>query len=103
MSVHRVRNLDMIRWMSGGHEPLTKRLSAISNWTYISKMIHGQKEITDHTAREIERVLKLQQGWMDRDNLGLVRMSNLDYQIQAAMKLASDERKSGLLRFLSDV
>jgi hypothetical protein len=101
MLVQRAKNLDLARWMCGGHKRLTEKLSAISNWTYISKMIHEEMKIDVPTARRIEGALHLPGGWMDRDNCGLAAMSSLDFQLHQRIALASDEQKTGLLRFLT--
>jgi hypothetical protein len=97
----RARNLDLLRWRRGGHKALTKALSAISNWTYISKMICQEREISDLMAREIERELKLPEGWMDRENIAILDMRDVDYALYKDISTLPDERKRGLLTFLS--
>jgi hypothetical protein len=97
----RAANLNLLRWRTGGHKPLTKALSAISNWTYISKMICLEREISDFMAREIERELKLPKGWMDRENNAILNMRDVDYTLYKKLSTLPDERKEGLLAFLS--
>jgi hypothetical protein len=99
VSCNRSTNLNLARWMKGRHEELANKLSNISNWTYISKMITGQREIPEHTARAIEQALKFPNGWMDRNNIGLIKMSELDFKIYGEIASLPEGRKEGLLKF----
>jgi plasmid maintenance system antidote protein VapI len=72
----RARNLGFIRWMSGGHKTTAKKMTHITNPCYVSKMINGEKAISDSTARKIENAFGLPELWLDRDNEGLIKISS---------------------------
>ena len=70
----RSKNLDLIRWMNFGNARTAKKLrSIISNATYVSKMAAGEMVMHDHEARSIERIMNFAVGWMDRDNMTVLK------------------------------
>lgn len=97
----RSENLDLIRHLNGTHERTASKLSALTNPAYISQMATGEREITDYDARQIERLLSLPDGWMDRDHMTMFGMSKVDYDIYACVQVRPDVAKAGLLAFLS--
>jgi hypothetical protein len=93
-------NLDLIRWLNHGHTNTAKTLSSLTNENYISKMATGDREISDNDARQIEKILSLPYGWMDRDNISMLSMSEVDFKIYAHLNSQSQSAKNGLLAFL---
>lgn len=97
----RSENLDLIRHLNFGNKPAAKKLSGITNENYISQMATGEKEISDYNARQIEKVLALPDGWMDRDNVAMLDMEKVDFEIYSRMSGKPDSAKIGLLAFLA--
>lgn len=97
----RSENLDLLRHLNGTHERAASKLSALTNPAYISQMATGEREITNYDARQIEKLLSLPEGWMDRDNHAMLGMSKVDYEIYASVKGRPDAAKAGLLAFLA--
>jgi hypothetical protein len=87
--------------MNFGHGPTVKKLGAVTNANYLSKMATGDMEITDEMSRSIETTLKLPSGWMDRDNLVLLKMEPTDFELYRRISLLNEQAKKGLLAFLS--
>tara|TARA_R110002072_G_scaffold139621_8_gene283408 strand:+ start:1379 stop:1696 length:318 start_codon:yes stop_codon:yes gene_type:complete len=82
----RSTNLDLIRWLNYGHESTANKLSALTNANYLSKMATGDMAIDDEMARSIESTLELPPGWMDRDNLGVLKMPVEAYKLSEAIR-----------------
>lgn len=96
----RSRNLDLIRWLHGGHKNTSKELSNIAHQGDISKMATGQMEIREWTARSIEKAVELPDGWMDRDNISILKMSPIQAQIHQLVVALPKEKQSALLKLL---
>lgn len=96
-------NLDLIRWLNYGHKNTTEKLSSLTNKNYISQMATGDMEISDHDARIIEQLLSLPDGWMDRDNILMLSMSKVDFNIYSYLITKSQSAKDGLLAFLESL
>lgn len=96
----RSRNLDLVRWLNYGHKNAAKKLSSITNSNYVSKMATGDMEISDRKARSIEKAVDVPVGWMDRDNVGILKMSSTQSQIHAIVSTLSEEKQMALLKFL---
>ncbi len=99
----RSKNLDLVRWLNLGHKNTAKKLVSLTNANYLSKMATGDMEITDHDARSIERILKLPNGWLDRDNIELINMSGIDSDIYQAIKVLPDVSKVALHTFIKSL
>lgn len=98
----RSTNIDLIRWLNYGHDNTAKKLAAVINANYLSKMATGDMEVTDKKARQIEKVFDLPAGWLDRDNIALLKINALDFDIHKIVLGYSDDAKNGLLAFISD-
>jgi hypothetical protein len=98
--ITRSKNLDLIRWLNFGHENTANKLISLTNANYLSQMARGNMEISDHNARSIESVLKMPPGWLDRDNVALINMTEIDSDIHQALKELPDEAKIALLTFV---
>lgn len=96
----RAQNLELIRWLNLGHENTAKKLVNLTNANYLSKMATGDMDISDNIARKIELTLNMPLGWLDRDNLSLIKMSALDYELHQVAKLLSDSSKTALLQLI---
>lgn len=97
----RSRNLDLIRWLHGGHNSTSKELSNIAHQGDISKMATGQMEISEWKARSMERAVDLPDGWMDRDNISILKMSLIEAQIHQLVATLPEEKQSALLKLLA--
>ena len=97
----RSRNLDLIRWLNFGHETTAKKLVSLTNANYLSKMATGDMEIGDRKARSIERATELPLGWLDRDNIAMLKMTPLESQIHQLVSELPQEKKSALLALLA--
>ena len=97
----RSRNLDLIRWLNYGHENTSKKLSHITNSNYVSKMATGDMEIGERRARSIEKAVELPAGWMDRDNISILKMSPIEAQIHQLVAALPEEKQSALLKLLA--
>lgn len=97
----RSRNLDLIRWLNYGHENTVHKLSSVTNANYVSKMATGDMEISDQQVRLIEKAVELPIGWMDRDNLGVLKMSPTQAQIHVLVATLSEEKQLALLKLLT--
>jgi len=64
-------------------------------------MATGQMNISDYTARAIERALELPEGWMDRDNISILNMSLTQSQIHFLVSKLTIEKQTALFNFLS--
>lgn len=87
----RTRNLDLIRWLNYGHENTARKLSSVTNANYVSKMETGDMEIGDRKARSIEKTVELPVGWMDRDNVDMLKMSPTQAQIHLLVAALSEQ------------
>lgn len=99
----RSANLDLLRHLNFGHKNTAKKLSSLTNENYISQMVTGDREISDHDARSIERLLSLPTGWMDRDNLAMLRLDRVDFDLCASLTRHSQPAKEALLTLLSAI
>ena len=81
----RATNLDLLRWRSGTHERVAKKLAHLTNSKYLSDMATGKRQVTDGEAREIERSFKLPERWLDRDNLAALTMTDSQARILVAL------------------
>lgn len=90
--------------MNFGHERTAKKLaSVISNAAYLSKMATGDMEISDRKARSIEKELSLPIGWMDRDNVAVLRTSAEDMAVLTSLSHLNPQVKLKLASFLSSL
>lgn len=96
----RSKNLDLIRWLNFGHKNTAKKLISLTNANYLSKMATGDMEISDRNARSFEDTLKMPTGWLDRDNLALIKMTAIDSDIYQATTALPDASKAALLAFV---
>ena len=96
----RSRNLDLIRWLHGGHNNTSELLSRITNSNYVSQMARGDMEISEWKARSIEGAVDLPDGWMDRDNISILKMSSIQAQIHQLVVALPEEKQSALLKLL---
>ena len=98
----RSRNLDLLRWYHYGNENLSSKISrVVTNRTYVSKMCTDDMPIGDITARAIESVLGLPNGWLDRNTVVMVEMNELDWELHTKTSSLSDTAKRNLLDFIS--
>ncbi|BBW91653.1 hypothetical protein PS1M3_17400 [Pseudoalteromonas sp. PS1M3] len=97
---NRSNNLDLIRWMSGGHEPTAGKMAHITNANYVSKMATGEMDISDHVARSIEKAFSLPEFWMDRDNENAIKMPKEDYELHSTLQGLPQNSKNILRSFL---
>ncbi len=97
----RSRNLDLLRWLNYGHKHVASKLAGLTNSAYISKMAVGDMPIETGSARAMERILEMPKGWMDRDNVSVIQMNELDYALHEKISGLSEDAKAGLLTFLS--
>ena len=98
----RSQNLDLARYLRGGHEALCKKLSNFTNAAYISQMATGQREISDHDMMRIEEILTLPKGWLDRNNLDLLQIPPNTYQLHQRIAKLSRLQQEALANLLSD-
>ena len=97
----RSKNLDLIRWLQGGHNNAAYRLECVTNSSYVSMMARGEREIRDYMAKSIETTLGLPERWMDRDHVEILNMSSLDWEVHTQILALSDTYKKCLLMFLA--
>ncbi len=100
---NRSNNLDLIRWMSGGHEPVASKMAHITNTNYVSKMATGEMEISDDVARSIEKTFLLPEYWMDRDNECVIKMPIEDYELYSTLQGLHQNSKNCLKTFLQSL
>ncbi|OQW69537.1 MAG: hypothetical protein BVN34_04275 [Proteobacteria bacterium ST_bin12] len=99
----RAENLGVIRYLNLTHKSFSKKLENITNSAYLSEMIDGSREVSNSVAREIESVLLLlPDDWMDRDNLSLIHMSKLDFELMRLILVQSTQAKQGLVDFIAN-
>ena len=96
----RSRNLDLIRWMKGGHKRTAKIMEKITNENYLSKMATGDRVIGDSTARKIEEAAMLPEGWLDRENDKVLLMDADDYRMLQQFMGYAPAVKDALVSFL---
>ena len=99
----RSKNLDLIRWLRGGHNQIASRLERITNSSYVSLMARGEREIQDYTAKNIETTLGLPERWLDRDHVEILNMSSLDWEVHTQLLSLPDASKVNLLAFLNSI
>jgi hypothetical protein len=95
----RSNNLDLVRWMKGGHKPTAKLMSDFTNESYVSEMATGQRPIGDVCAKNIERAVGLPPGWLDRDNERVLTMNSADYQLFQLASGLSKTSKEAVVNF----
>lgn len=96
----RSRNLDLIRWLNFNHKNTCKMLAHLTNANYVSKMANGDMEIEDRMARRIEDSSHMPDLWMDRDNIALLKMCRLDYELHQNISSLPEDTKKTLLAFV---
>ena len=97
----RSRNLDLIRWLNYGHDSTAKLLASVTNPSYLSKMATGEMDISDRKARSIEKSANLPVDWLDRNNIDVLGMTQIEYKLHQVVVALSPERKNALLTLLS--
>tara|TARA_R110001592_G_scaffold121_1_gene671 strand:- start:1065 stop:1382 length:318 start_codon:yes stop_codon:yes gene_type:complete len=105
MSSTRSENLKLIRLMNYTHEHTAEKLkSVVSNECKLSDLTNDKRPTDDHTARGIEKVLGLPKGWLDRDNMEIIKsMSQIDFDLVQKLSNISDEAKVGLYKFIDSI
>jgi hypothetical protein len=96
----RSNNFDLIRWMQGGHKPTCKKLEHLTNENYVSKMACGDMDISDSMARNIEKCFNMPDGWLDRNNEGVINISQIEFELLCVLREKSVTAKQGLLDLL---
>ena len=99
-NANRSRNLDLIRWMNGGHNNTASEMSHIANANYVSKMATGEMKISNFDARRIEKSFQLPELWLDRDNLAWIKMDKENYELHKLLLVFPLESKLLLKSFL---
>lgn len=97
----RSQNFNLMRWLNGGHDYTAQKLSHLTNANYVSKMATGDMEISDDYARSIETAIEYPHGWLDRDNIAILKMSPVEVNIHLLVTTLSEEKKLALLELLS--
>ena len=88
-------NFDFLRWKYGTHKALQRRLQDLVSWNDLSAFALGNKAPSDALMRKIEVELKLQNGWLERDNIELLNIQNESYEMLRILeKLGHKERKA---------
>jgi hypothetical protein len=102
MTTNRSENLRLIRLMYSTHEHTAVKLkSVVSNESKLSALTNGTKPTNDETARGIEMVLALPKGWLDRDNISIIKeMTQTDFELMEKLLTISPEAKEGLQKFI---
>ena len=72
-------NFRLLRFKYGDHESLCKKLVSATNSKELSDFSSAANEPSESMKREIEGLLKLPIGWLDRDNLSLTELIESDY------------------------
>lgn len=105
MSSIRSENLRLIRLMNHTHVNTAEKLkSVVSNECKLSDLTNDKKPTDDYTARGIENVLGLPIGWLDRDNMKIIKsMSQMDFELVQKLSKLSDEAKDGLSKFIASI
>lgn len=81
MKTIRATNLSLARYMNFGHNNTAHKVRRVVNSNYLSKMALGQMELGNYTAREIESALEYPSGWLDRDNVMLLKLTVEQYKL----------------------
>lgn len=97
---NRMKNLYLLRFFYETMGSVAKELNGIANESALIRMGQGKKEVSDATARSIESRLGLPEGWMDRDNEKILRMSPTDHQLLLRAALLPEAKKRALIEFL---
>jgi hypothetical protein len=97
----RSANLALAGHLNDGVTNTANRLAGLTNRTYVSTMMSGDREISDYDARQIEKLLALPEGWMDRDNVAMLGMGKVDFDIYSRLSGKPDAAKAGMLAFLA--
>lgn len=100
----RARNLNLAKDMGLMRQnDLAELLQHIvQNKAYFSEMCLGKREIETSQARQIEEQMNLPTGWLDRDNLALLRMSKLEGEIHFSVSKLPREKQEALAVVLQD-
>jgi hypothetical protein len=103
MKDNRAENLKIIRLMNGTHEYTASILkSVVSNESLLSDFTNGKKQVSDNAARGIELIMKLPDGWLDRDNLAVINeMTQIDFELAKKLLSLSKQAKEGLFQPIS--
>jgi hypothetical protein len=97
----RSENLALAGHLNGGVTNTADKLVDLTNRIYVSGMMSGDREISDYDARRIEKLLALPDGWMDRDNLEMLAMGKVDFDIYSRLSGKPDAAKAEMLAFLA--
>ncbi len=96
----RATNLNLLRHLWGGAGNLAKKLVSHTNGSYISEMARGKRPIDDLDAQQIEHLLKLPSGWLDRDHELIFALSNEDHALWEILHKLPVSKKTALLQLL---
>jgi hypothetical protein len=97
------RNLDFLRWKYGTHEALQKELDGILNWNELSEYALGKKQMSPYRISTIEERLSLPKGWIERDNLSLLEISETDFALFKKIKESKQGVKEALIQLISSI
>ncbi|MAZ10699.1 hypothetical protein [Limnobacter sp. UBA3528] len=75
----------------------------MASYAYVSEMAIGLRDISDSEARQIEDLMFLPAGRLDRSNIDVLQMDVLDFELYCQLKSLSVCSKESLLKFLSDM
>jgi hypothetical protein len=97
----RSSNLDLLRWLHGGHRRLSDKLRNVLNWSALSLFATGGKHLSENTARNIEQRLNLPGRWLDRDNREMLTLSEDDFETVMVLLSAAPDVKSAVRTLLT--
>jgi hypothetical protein len=91
-------NIDLLRSLHGGNNRLAAMLREHPN--YVSDRARGKKGVLDYSARTMEQKLSYPDGWFDRDNLSLLKMSRDDHETVSLLLSAPPEKRAAIRTLL---
>ncbi len=89
-------NFGLLRWMHGTHKNLVGRLGSTSSWNKLSDYTLGSVIPDAYVRSSVETKLELSPGWTSRNNEFLLRLSESDFDLVAAIVQLDSKTKMAL-------
>lgn len=96
----RAHNLFLARSITGGEAGQLAALQQAIPQSTLQNQVKGKKAITAADTNRYAEAFGLPPDWFDRDNEGLLRMSDVDYSLVKVVLQLQANQKTGLLALL---
>ena len=97
----RRENFDLLRWVHGGNNRLAAILRDTPIRNYVSDIARGKRSCSKTCARSVETKLDYADGWLDRDNVSMLKLSRENFETLSLVLRASPDEKAAIRTLLA--